>query len=380
MIDCSDECHQVLDGRTFVMRARASVSLAGRTIASDLPIAAGNEEFDGSIRVPERVQIKIPRVLDGVDMIPTSATHPLAPYGQRLHVSIGIGVSGGVTEWLNRGEFLTQEVSLDGDAVAVTAVGLLALVDEARLVQSFQPSGTFVTALRQLVEPAVTIIVDPAVLALDRTVPAGLNEDEDRIGALYSLLDAWPASAQITPGGWLAVKPAGHHETGGFVQLRNFIDSGGAARNYANILEVGGSLSRDGLANVVVARGMDVVTGTGQYMAAAYDKTPGSPTSLLGPFNPLPVPIYYFSPLLASAQQCQDAAVAMLRRKAGLTAQKIQVNCVPDPRMVGNDLITYVPTRSVGDGYDIPAVVERMTLPYTSDSGPMILTLREETA
>jgi hypothetical protein len=84
-----------------------------------------------------------------------------------------------------------------------------------------------------------------------------------------------------------------------------------------------------------------------------------------------------FSPLLGTADECQRAAIAMLRRKAGLAAQKIIVNCVPDPRMVGNDLVEYRPVRSIDSGFDIPSVVESMTLPYTSDSGPMTLVLRE---
>jgi hypothetical protein len=112
-------------------------------------------------------------------------------------------------------------------------------------------------------------------------------------------------------------------------------------------------------------------------MGVAYDKTPGGATSLRSYFNPLPVPYFYFSPLLQIAQQCQDTAISILKRKAALTAQRLQMTCVPDPRFVGNDLIRYRHLRSTDADQEIVCVVERMVLPYTADSGPMTLILRE---
>jgi hypothetical protein len=377
MITVSDECGRILETGSFTLSCRATVTLAGQVIADDLPVVGGHEEFDDNLAVPERVTVKFPRTIDGVDMIPTAATSPLAPYGQRLHIKLGVGISGGKTEWLDRGEFLIWEVSLNGNAeIEVVAVGLLELIDEARLVAPFQPTGTFTTALRQLLEPAVTVIVDPDVTALDRTVPTGINEDEDRLGALNNLMKAWPARCQMTPAGYLAVLPADDYPYDfGYVQLYNFTEDG-ITQNLADIIEVGGTITREGLANTVVARGQDAVGN--QMIGVAYDKTPSGPTSLRGPFNPLPVPIYYFSPLLSTSQQCQDAAVSLLRRKAAQAAQKLELRCVPDPRFCGNDRIDYIAERSTDIDRSIPVVIERMTLPYTADSGPMVLIVREQ--
>lgn len=373
MIDVSDECAMMLDNLTFVMSCRASITLAGAVLLDDIPVITGTEEFDDALRVPERVVITVPRVVDGVDLTPTEATDPLAPYGQRLHIKIGIGL-GQRTEWLDRGEFLIERVELSGTDIQVTAVGLLALIDEARLVGPFQPTGTLLTALRTLIEPALTVRVDSSVTALDRAVPASLNDDEDRLGAALDVLTAWPARAQVTPSGYLQVWPDDYYPPSTFLQRYNFTEDD-VAQNYANILELGGALTRDGLYNAVVARGLAADGNT--VAAAAYDRTPGGPTEFRGPFNPLPVPFFYYSPLITTAVQAQSAANGILARRAARSADRIKMTCVPDPRIVGNDLVQYRAERSTDVDREIPCVVEHLSLPYTADSGPMTVVLRE---
>lgn len=378
MIDVSDELAAVLDSRSFVMSCRISVTLGGTILADDIPVISGTEEFDDSLRVPERVQLSVPRILDGVDLIPTGPTSALAPYGQRLHLKVGVDSVSGSTEWIDRGEFLIHTVQLQGEEIAITAVGLLELIDEARLVAAFRPAGTFTTALRALVEPALTVVIDPAVTLLDRAVPTDLNEDEDRLQALLNLLTAWPARAQVDPAGFLRILTTDDYPDGGTVQLYNFTDPDGADQRFANVLQVGGAVTRDGLYNTVVARGQAADGNT--VIGVAYDNTTGGATSRRSYFNPLPVPFYYFSPLMSTAQQCYDAAGSILRRKAALSAQRLQMDCVPDPRMLGNDVITYRPQRSSAAGDTLATIVERLVMPLTADSGPMRLLLREQAA
>lgn len=371
MIDVSDALAAILDSRSFVMSCRISVTLGGTILADDIPVIAGTEEFDDSLRVPERVQLSVPRIVDGVDMIPTGPTSPLAPYGQRMHVKIGVGIDGGDTEWMDRGEFLIHTTQLQGEEIAVTAVGLLEMIDEARLVAAFRPAGTFTTALRALVEPALTVIIDPAVTALDRSVPSDLNEDEDRLQAVLNLLTAWPARGQLDQSGVLRILAADDYPAGGVVQLYNFDD-----HETANVIQVGGAITRDGLYNTVVARGQAADGNT--VIGVAYDKTAGGATSLTSYFNPLPVPFYYFSPLMTTSVQCQAAASSILTRKAALSAQRLQMDCVPDPRLCGNDLIAYRPQRSADPSDELATIIDRLVMPLTADSGPMRLVLREQ--
>jgi hypothetical protein len=377
MIDVSDEVAAILTSRTFVMSCRASVTLAGSILAENLPVTAGAEEFDDNLRVPERVMIRIPQVVDGVDLTPTGPDSALAPYGQRLHIKIGIGAAGRVTEWLDRGEFLIWQIELADTEIIVTAVGLLALIDEARFVTAWRPTGTLVTSLRTLIEPALTAVVDADVTALDRAVPAALNDDEDRLAALLATLQAFPARGQVSPTGYLQVLPEDYYPDGPNLDRYNFTTAEGVAQHFANILEIGGAITREGLHNTVVVRGMAAAGDGSQVMGAVYDKTPGGATSLTGPFNPLPVPFFAFNPLMTTAEMCLAAAASILRRKAAESSQRLKVTCVPDPRTCGNDLVHYRHEPSTDEDREIRAVVEQLTLPYTSGSGPMTIILRE---
>lgn len=371
MIQVSEQLWDVLEDRTYRMTCAITVTYGGQILLDECPVISGQEEFDATLRVPERVTITVPRLVDGVDLTPVAADSPFAPYGQRLHVKLGIGV-GLHIEWINRGEYLIQSTRIDGDRIVITAVGLLALIDEARLAVPWTPSGTLTTSLRKLVEPALTVVVDPAVTALDRTVPASLTQDEDRLQAMLDLLDAWPARAQVAAAGHLAVLPDNYYPQATVLQRWNFVDSA-AVQDAANIIEVSGNISRDGLYNTVVARG--VGDSGAQITGVVTDRTPGGPTSRTSPFNPLPVPYFYYSPLMSTHQQCLDAAAAILRRTAATAAQRLEATCIPDPRIQGNDTVDYRAERYTDR--DIPCVVERLVMPYTADSGPMTVVLRE---
>ena len=52
----------------------------------------------------------------------------------------------------------------------------------------------------------------------------------------------------------------------------------------------------------------------------------------------------------------------------------------PNAPFVGIDKIHYRYLRSTDWDSDAVAVVEKLVLPYTAESGPMLLTLREEVA
>lgn len=374
MLDTSVLAAKIIGRRSFRMTARATVTRGGEVLAADIPIADGFEEADDTLRVPERVTISVPRVVDGVDWSPQDPTDPLAPYGQRLHVKLGIDLGADGTEWLDRGEFLIYESGLSADekTVDVTAVGLLELVDESGLVTPFTPGSTFAASLRKLVEPALTVALHPDV-DTSGTVPSTLNFDDDRLGAMLDILEAWPARAQVTPSGYLYVTPADYYPTGPTVQRYNFDTEDGVGQRFANVVHVSGSMTRDGIYNVVVARGQ--AADGGQVTGIAYDRS--SPTAYQGVFNRLPVPYYYFSPLLDTAAKANKAAASTLARVARPQPRRWEMVCSPDPRILLNDLVPYRALRSTAVEDEIPCVVEKLRMPYTAGSGPMQLTLRE---
>ncbi|HEY9372874.1 DUF5047 domain-containing protein [Streptomyces sp.] len=333
--------------RSFTLAVRAESWLGGELLAADIPVSDGSEDRDRTLAVPERVTLTIPRRDAGTDWAPLQPDHPLAAYGQQLHISYGIDV-GGDYEWIDRGWFLITESSTDGDTVSVQAEGLLTLIDEAKFSAPFQPSGTFVSTARALVEPALTVEVDG--LLTDRSIPVGMQWDDDRMGALTELLDTWPADARVNEDGVLRIEPVS--DAGSSVLALTDGTDG-------TVIRWQGATSRDGAFNVVVARGEDA--NGNQIQGVAYDLDSISPTRYDGPFSPLAVPYFYSSPLLTTVTQCRNAATTTLTRLRRTTGRRLDVTMVPHPGLVTGDIVTLT-----GAGLtSTPCIIESLSLPYS---------------
>jgi hypothetical protein len=354
MITVSSDAQSVLAGAGFVYKVAVESWRGGVLLADNVPIASGGEETDRSIAVPERATFRVPRVKDGVDWTPTSPISPLAAKGQHLHVKLGIGLRQGATEWLTRARLLIYETEPDGDALSVTAVGRLELVNQARLISPFQPTGTFLSTLRALVEPALTVVTEGGLV--DRAVPAGINYDEDRLGAVNELLDSWPAQAFVDPEGYLRVSPPSTSTT----PVLTLTEDG-----VRTIITLEGSSDRSGGANVIVARGQDS-TGA-QVQGVAYIVT--GPDAYGGPYNPLPVPFFFQSPLLTTTGEATAAALTIRDRRQRQTATTYTVTIPPNPTIQAGDVVGLTSTR-LGLAA-VPCVVDRLSLPYAALKGSM---------
>jgi hypothetical protein len=327
----------------------------GVLLAADVPCVTGTEEVDRSLRVPERVTFTVPREDRGDTWAPgDDPAHPLAANGQTLRVKLGVGLAFGSIEWFQRGRFLIRSAEPNGDTVNVEAVGMLSWVDEARLVSPYQPSGTFASTLRGLVEPALTVAFSTALV--DRSVPTGASYDEDRLGAVLELLDAWAADAVVDTEGVLQVVPAAQTLT----PVLALTDGAGGT-----VINTSGSSTRDGAYNAVVARG--TAPDGGQVQGVAYDTSTSSPKYYGGPFNPLPVPMFFASPLLTSSYEASLAAATILARIQRQTGTLYTVDMVPHPGLQVGDVVTVNGTQ---------ASVETLTLPYHADGGQQRLTVR----
>jgi len=367
MIDVSAEAMNNIRYGSYQLHARAWISRGGQVLTSSLPLLDGQETYDETLQVPELVQVTVPRLLDGVDLEPHDATSPTAAFGQRLHVQLGVNVGALGVEWFDRGEFLITDSQTVDDTVEISAAGLLELVNEARLVTAYQPTGVLSNVVRKLVEPALTVYVDPALT--DRTVPSTLQFDDDRLGALYSVLDAWPAQCRVMPGGFLYVYPA-DQAIGDDWNLFTF-NRDDFPYDRATVVRTTSSSSRDAVYNAVVARG--TAADGGQVQGVQYDDDPASSSAYGGPFNPLPVPYYFESPLLTTIPQCNAAAITTMNRLKAATYRRHGAEVVPVPILQGRDGIYLY-----GEQHYVATVIEKMTLPYTP-GGSMDLTLRETT-
>lgn len=357
MLDVSTEALAVLQG-DHEIEIRAEAWLGGELIAEDIPVASGSEERDRSVAVPETVTLTVPRRDQGIDWEPLTPTDPLAAYGQQLRIDYGV-VVGRQVEWINRGWFLIDNVDTSDDTVSVTAHGLLSLIEEAKFVGPFQPSSTdtLASVARDLVEPALTVLVDGTLT--DRAVPQGIQWDTDRLGALREVLTAWPADARVTEDGYLSIEPL--TESGD--PVLDLTDGTGGT-----VVRWQGTASRDGAFNAVVAQGEDA--NGAQLQGVAYDRIGTSPFRIGGPFSPLTVPYFFYSPLLTTVAQCRSAAATTLLRLRRSASRKLSVTLVPHPGLVTGDIVSVT-----GAGLTTArCVIETMSLPYTP--GEMHLTLR----
>ncbi len=370
-IPTSPRLSAILAGRTFQMVARATITRAGKILATDLPIDVGREEFDVSVRVPERLTMQIPRRVDGDDWADDINSSPVAPFGQRVHVKLGIDTGPDGYEWINRGEFLLHDADLTGPTVTINAVGLLALIEEARLLSPYNPVGTMKQAIRRLVEPALTVVFSPDLV--DITVTGNLVFEDDRLAALQQCFRNWPARGQIHPDGYLYVCPADEYGTDptgvGLVLQRHHMLT--QPHLTPNVRNVSTSATRDGIYNAVVVRG--TAPDGGQISAVQYDRR--GPAAYGGPFNPLPVPEFYQSNNIRSMPQAQVVAGFRLREIQAPFDRSWQLTCVPQPKILGNDYLNYLPTLDEND--EASVLVDRLVLPYTPRSGAMDLGIRE---
>lgn len=343
---------------------RVSSWYGDELLADDLPVSGGSaqEVVDRTADVPEALTFQVPRIVRGVDYTPIGVDHPLAAYGQRLKVELGIqvGIRDDGTpsvEYLQRRWFVIYQSEPQGDVINVDARGLLWLIQEARLVSPYQPTGTFKSALRGLVEPALTVAFDTALV--DRAVPAGVNYDDDRLGAVQALLAAWPAEGHVTEDGYYLVAAAADATT---VSLALTDGAGGT------VITASGTSSRDGVYNAVVARGTTADGGVVQ--GVSYDIT--SPAGIGKPFNDLPVPFFFDSPLLTTQPQAQAAAVTRLNTLMRTSAEMYDVTMVPHIGLQEGDRVTLTTDHFTAR----PGIVEGLTLPYQADGGAQSLQVR----
>lgn len=355
---------EVLDTSRAV-RTHVDAWRGGVLLGADIPLLAGTLTETGDQRIPEAVSLTVPAVDWETSRRWTPAGDPLAPLaanGQRLRLTYVVERLNGSTLSVPLGWFPIQAWDSDGETVGVEAVGLGRVLDEARLLAPTSPpaAATFRTEIRRLVEGLMPLHIDPALV--DRAVPRSMTWEDDRLGALYELADAWPAVMSVSEAGVLtyslppaAAAPAeiSYTETGGTVLSAK--DSG----------------SRDGIANVVVARGEN--TGDPArppVTAVAQDSDPTSPTYSGGPYGR--VVEFFTSPLMGTTAQCFAAATTVLERRLA-TARAVPLETLPDPRVRPGVRAEFTRT----DGTVMSGRLTTTVLPLTAAGGQSTVHLAE---
>lgn len=376
MLEISELAADILAGSSFTIHYRFSSWLAGECLAEDIPCVDPVEDLDIVQNVPERLSFRVPIEDDqGNVWVPTSVRSPLGWFGQRIHAQWGVGIDRDQVEWINRGVFLLHSAVPDGDDIAVDCLGLLNLVDEANLATEFQPGtgATFLSALRQLVEPGIPL--NTADAPTDRAIPSTtVTWSESRLGNVFSILDAWPAQARIGQEGVLYVTEIPDEPTDADVVFEFDDTDTGTVVQWTT----GGS-REDGF-NAVIMQGVyDDSRGNLAglpIVQTVYDTDPVSPYNLLNEFSPYLVPRKFENPLLNEHTPVLLAAskkMVQLHRQASRT---VKIRCVPHGALTLDDAVRVRSSRlALGLAGELGRIT-KIRLPYDAGAGDMEIDVR----
>lgn len=384
MMRTADDGWADLVKTSHLVNTRVDVWLAGTLLAQDVPVLDGTLTESADQQIPEALTLTVAGVtLDGTVLTPdpiantpgvyTAAPRLIGAEGHRLHVVYTSERRDGTEIRAELGWFLIRSWSAHDGVIDIQAVGLLGLVDDYRLLApTSPPSGaTLASEIVRLVEGMVPVNI---AATGNRSASSTLAWTEDRLGALYDLAKAWPADIRVDGNGILQVS-----DLGGWSPEYTLIEDSArvvtppaGTTGGTSVTTSGTEGSRDGVYNVVVARGEDSTDPNRQpVQAVAQDTSVSSPT-YVGSFGR--VVQFYSSPLLTTASQCLSAANAILA-SSKRAASPIDVQMIPDPRVTFGTRMFFLPK---GRNIYVNSTVTALTLPLTAAGGPMSITLGRE--
>jgi hypothetical protein len=375
MIEVSDVTAGILAGYSYKLYFRLQSWLDGEVLAEDIPAVNVVEEQDASLRVPERLTFTVPVEADGYSWVPSGWRSPLGWFGQKIFSQVGVGIGNDEIEWIDRGLFLINSVSTEGANISVECLGLLTLIDEAKLINDYQPKSlaTFTTMLRALIEPALSVDVDDA--PADRTLPSFTSWSDDRLDDVYTALDSWPARGRVSTSGEFEITPPLADPDISDVEFAFTEDP-----EIGTVINWSTSGGREGAFNAVVAQGAYPAHDPAQpedglpIWSTTYDTDPDSPYVFGGVFNPLFVGYGYQSPLLTTWAQVHQASLDKFAELRSRASRAVQIDAVPHPGITLDSAVSVTSERLGIDG-EIGRV-QSFTLPHTPEGGAMTLKVR----
>lgn len=338
--------------------------LGTRLLAADIPVESGEITEDRAQEVPERLTMRVParHGADDVFWVPgTDTLHPLADYGQTLDVSIRITSHVRRRSWdVRQGKFRINSWSYDDTEkeIEVEAVGILQRAADDRLLEPSAPmkGGSLESEIRRLMPAGIPVLVSPDLV--DRRCPSSMVWDEDRLGALYEIVDAWPARMYVDETGAVCVEPPLPLVPDPVITLRD--------GENGTVVSTPQSSTRDESYNCVVATSSatfedDRVPPTG------YAQITSGPMSVYGEYGR--VTMFFDSPILENVAQCRAASQTRLQDVSRRNLE-IPAEIAPDPRRKIDEAVQLISDDQRWFGY-----VNARRVPLTIDDGAMTLTV-----
>ena len=318
--------------------------------------------IDGAVTLDQTAAIRgradLTLVDDGeLGLVPTSAYHPLAPYGNEFRVSRGVLLPTG-PELVPVGIFRIDNVNVDDDPGALTlqlaGQDRSARVADAKFEEPYQvAAGTNVAvAIRDTIQLGVQgLSFDFA--DVDAVTPL-LNAEEG--GDRWAFCQEMAKTVGMTPLlRCAAVVCSASDHRARRRRRRELVEGEGGV-----LLKAGSQWARAGAFNRVIATGEN--TGeAAPVRGVATDDNPLSPTYYYGPFGP--VPYFYKSQLITSDDQAAAAARGLLAKQLG-TTQSINFGAIVNPTLEPNDVLAITRARA---GIDERHIVDQLTIPLTAE-------------
>jgi hypothetical protein len=272
----------------------------------------------------------------------------LQPYGAELFVERGIDFGDGTYEMVPCGYYGIEEISQDkapSGPVRVAGADRSRRLQRSRVVYPIEfPAGTthrvIFNCLVNGVIPQGQTLKNYGMYFFGDVPMTFTAYDPDTAKLGTSLTcedDAHAFLAKLADAKGCVLRFDRHGEL--VVQLRNIPP--GAESVYSirggpvgNLIAAARKVTREGIYNMVVARGSDPANPTGYRLA--YNTDPTSPLIWDGPFGV--VPRYYASPLLVTNDSADAAAETVLSRYKGLPSS-LALLSVPNPALDPLDVV-----------------------------------------
>jgi len=349
----SDEVFETAAG----FRVRVDSCLGGDLLAANIPVSGGSYILDSTTQTLESATVVVPYYADGRSWVPAAEVrHPLGRFGQEL-VFTAVVTDGSEDFWeTDLGRVRIQEWYDDGNIV-VECEGVMRRAADSRFSRRTTPrkDGTLASELVRIMPGGIPVMISDDLT--DRACPSTFEWDEDRISAIYDIIDAWPAL--IKPDGYGGVEILPELNEAEWSSVYTFHDGdGGTAASAPR------SDTRERVYNRVIARAetddadAPLVQGQAKITSGEY--------SVTGPYGD--VPRFYSSPLLKTQAECQAAAAALLA-KSQRPARVLDVVAAVDPRFELFDPVTVE-----FDGVEYRGWIIGIAYPLTHDDD-MVLTV-----
>ena len=325
---------------------------------TSVDIVDGTVTLDQTAAVRGRCDVTI--VDDGtLDLVPTSSSSLLAPYGNELRLSRGVLYPDGTSELVSLGVFRIQDAEIsdapDGMQIRIAGLDRAQRVVDARFEEPYNvTAGTnYATAIQTVIEAAYPD-VETDLTATALTTPALIaQEGEDR----------WKFAQEMAA----AIAMRLYFDGDGILQLVPSVLSSPVATlaegDGGVLIAAGRRWTREGTFNRVIATGENT-SETAPARGVATDENPLSPTYYFGPFGK--VPRFYTSSFITTDAQAASAAQKLLDDELG-TSEQVSFGSLVLPHLEPGDTVQITRERagiSVEDH-----VIDQLTIPLSPAGG-----------